>query len=72
MTAGPFDAGGHGFSHTPWVRRLSEALDEARVSHTVRRGQLRFGVHGYNTLSDADHALDIMRAAHAAEPGENG
>ena len=66
VTAGPFDAGGHGYSTTPWVTRLSEALSEAHVAHTIRRGQLRFGAHGYNELSDADHALHVMRSAHAA------
>ncbi len=59
VTAGPLDAGGHGFSTTPWVEPLSARLAEAGVVHTVRRGQLRFATHGYNTEADAD----LVRAA---------
>lgn len=66
VTAGPLDAGGHGFSHTRWVSDISEALLEARVAHTVRRGQLRFGIHAYNTAADADHALDVMQQVRRA------
>ena len=60
VTAGPLDAGGHGVTTTPWVARASEALTEARVAHTVRRGQLRFGAHAYNTEADAEIAVRVV------------
>ncbi|GMG85200.1 aminotransferase class V-fold PLP-dependent enzyme [Paralimibaculum aggregatum] len=66
VTAGPLDAGGHGYSDTRWVTDLSAALAEARIAHTVRRGQLRFGTHAYNIDEDADRALDVMQTVRRA------
>lgn len=62
VTAGEMDAGGHGFSHTAWVTTLSTALSEARIAHTVRRGQLRFGTHAYNTSTDVNAVLDVVKS----------
>lgn len=61
VTAGQLDAGGHGFSETPWVEALSARLAEAHVAHTVRRGQLRFATHFYNTTADAQLVIDVLR-----------
>ena len=61
VTAGPLDAGGHGFSDTPWVRGLSARLTEARVGHTIRRGQLRFATHFYNTEADVAVVRDVLQ-----------
>ena len=62
VTAGPLDAGGHGFSETPWVEALSARLTEAHVIHTVRRGQLRFATHFYNSDADTRLVLDVLRS----------
>ncbi len=61
VTAGRLDAGGHGFSDTPWVRAVSARLSEAGVVHTVRRGQLRFATHFFNTEADAAVVRDVLR-----------
>ncbi|WMS44314.1 aminotransferase class V-fold PLP-dependent enzyme [Acuticoccus sp. MNP-M23] len=60
VTAGPLDAGGHGFSSTAWVEPLSARLAEAGVIHTVRRGQLRLATHGYNTEADVALVRDAL------------
>jgi cysteine desulfurase/selenocysteine lyase len=61
VTVGKLDAGGHGFSTDPLVRPLSEYLSGHKVMHTLRRGQMRFGVHAYNDRSDISRALDVAR-----------
>lgn len=60
LTLGQLDAGGHGFSSDPLITPISEALFAANVAHTIRRGQLRFGLHAYNNRDDVDHALAVM------------
>ncbi|MBB4124567.1 aminotransferase class V-fold PLP-dependent enzyme [Martelella radicis] len=65
VTTGTLDAGGHGYSNSPVITRLSAALAEASISHTIRRGQLRFGLHAYNNASDIDTVDDVLRAAMA-------
>jgi len=62
VVAGELDAGGHGYSATPWVTRLSQALTEADVAHSVRRGQLRFGTHAYNNNNDILRALNVIES----------
>jgi len=66
MTLGQLDAGGHGFSSDPLIQPLSDRLKAARVAHTIRRGQLRMGLHAYNDASDIDRTLDVMREGLAA------
>jgi cysteine desulfurase / selenocysteine lyase len=61
VTIGELNAGGHGFSDDPIVGPLSERLTKEKVAHTIRRGQLRFGIHGYNNESDIDTTLAIVR-----------
>jgi cysteine sulfinate desulfinase/cysteine desulfurase-like protein len=59
------DAGGHGFSSDPSMQPVSEHLKAHNVMHTIRRGQLRFGLHGYNNDRDIDYALDVAREGFA-------
>jgi cysteine desulfurase / selenocysteine lyase len=61
VTVGMLDAGGHGFSSDPAMRPVSEHLKAHDVMHTIRRGQLRFGLHAYNNDGDIDRALDVTR-----------
>lgn len=67
VTVGKLDAGGHGFSTDPLMQPLSEFLGASGVMHTLRRGQMRFGLHAYNDRSDISRALEAvgegMRAA---------
>ena len=58
---GKLDAGGHGFSTDPRIGPLSKRLTEGKVAHTIRRGQLRFGVHAYNNESDIERAIACAR-----------
>ena len=60
VTVGALDAGGHGFSTDPTIGPLSKRLEEAHVSHTIRRGQLRFAMHAYNTFDDIKHTVDVI------------
>lgn len=66
LTVGKLDAGGHGFSTDPLVQPLSEYLTRNGVVHTLRRGQMRFGLHAYNDRSDIARVLDVAREGIAA------
>ena len=61
LTLGKLDAGGHGFSSDPVIAPLSNHLKERKIAHTLRRGQLRFGLHAYNNESDIENAIDAIR-----------
>jgi selenocysteine lyase/cysteine desulfurase len=58
---GSLDAGGHGFSTDPRIAPLAKRLAECNVAHTIRRGQLRFGVHAYNNAEDIERAVACAR-----------
>jgi selenocysteine lyase/cysteine desulfurase len=66
LTLGQLDAGGHGFSSDPLVEPLSGALKKNKVVHTIRRGQLRFGLHAFNNESDIEAAIAAVREGLAA------
>jgi cysteine desulfurase/selenocysteine lyase len=66
LTVGKLNAGGHGFSTDPLVQPLSDFLTANGVMHTLRRGQMRFGVHAYNDRTDIARALDVVREGMAA------
>jgi selenocysteine lyase/cysteine desulfurase len=40
---------------------LSEQLLACRIAHTIRRGQLRLGLHAYNNSDDVDRAVAAVR-----------
>lgn len=61
ITLGKLDAGGHGMSSDPLVTPISEHLAKHNVAHTIRRGQLRFGLHAYNDEADIVKTLQIVR-----------
>ncbi|MGH6660545.1 MAG: aminotransferase class V-fold PLP-dependent enzyme [Rhodospirillales bacterium] len=61
VTFGRLNAGGHGFSTDPRIGPIAQRLTERKVAHTIRRGQLRFGIHGYNNMSDIEYAIDCVR-----------
>jgi cysteine desulfurase / selenocysteine lyase len=61
VTVGALDAGGHGFSSDPKITPVSSRLKESGVIHTIRRGQLRFGLHGFNNDDDVGRVLDIVK-----------
>jgi selenocysteine lyase/cysteine desulfurase len=61
VTFGRLNAGGHGFSTDPRIGPVAQRLSERKVAHTIRRGQLRFGIHGYNNMSDIEYAIDCVR-----------
>jgi selenocysteine lyase/cysteine desulfurase len=43
------------------IAPLSNHLKERKIAHTLRRGQLRFGLHAYNNESDIENAIDAIR-----------
>lgn len=61
VTLGEINAGGHGFSTDPRIEPVSRHLLENKVAHTIRRGQLRFAIHAYNTEADMQRAADCVR-----------
>ena len=63
LTLGELDAGGHGFSSDPLIEPLSRHLNVCKVSHTIRRGQLRMGIHAYNNEQDIEHTVSCAREA---------
>ena len=36
---------------------------KANVTHTIRRGQIRFALHAYNNEDDIEHAVDCVEKA---------
>ena len=60
VTVGAVDAGGHGYSTDPRMTRCQQVLAEAGVVSTLRRGQLRMGLHGYNDKSDIEIVLGSL------------
>ena len=63
VTFGALDAGGHGVSTDPRIVAVSAALTEARVAHTIRRGQLRFAMHAFNNGDDIDRTVACVAEA---------
>jgi cysteine desulfurase/selenocysteine lyase len=61
LTLGALDAGGHGFSSDPRIERLSAHLAACNIVHTIRRGQLRFGLHAYNDEADVERTAACVR-----------
>lgn len=62
VTVGKVDAGGHGHSTDPRIIRGQHLLADAGVASTLRRGQLRMGLHCYNDKSDIDVVLQTLRS----------
>lgn len=62
VTVGAVDAGGHGYSDDPRITALYARLSQNGIVCTVRRGQLRFGLHAYNAIEDIDHVVDVCAA----------
>ncbi|CAN5459988.1 aminotransferase class V-fold PLP-dependent enzyme [soil metagenome] len=63
VTVGMLDAGGHGFTSDALMQPIYDHLTANGVMLTIRRGQLRFGLHGYNTEHDVDTALAVTGEA---------
>jgi selenocysteine lyase/cysteine desulfurase len=63
VTFGALDAGGHGFSTDPMITPVSAHLAQARIAHTIRRGQLRFAFHAYNNADDVERAIQCVKEA---------
>lgn len=63
VTVGEVNAGGHGFSTDPKIEPISKHLIENKVAHTIRRGQLRFGLHAYNDENDVEAVVEHTRDA---------
>ena len=61
LTVGQLDAGGHGFTTDSIIKALSDELNRGKITHTIRRGQLRFGLHAHNNIQDIDHVIDCLR-----------
>lgn len=61
LTLGQVDVGGHGFSSDPLISTLSGHLMNRNIVHTIRRGQLRFGLHAYNNEGDIENTIAALR-----------
>ena len=59
VTFGTLGAGGHDFSTDQNLNRLFRFLEDNGVYLTIRRGQLRFAMHVYNTTADVDRVLEL-------------
>jgi selenocysteine lyase/cysteine desulfurase len=60
LTLGQLDAGAHGFSTDALIQPLSAYLSDHDITHTIRRGQMRFGLHAYNNDTDIRHTLNMI------------
>lgn len=63
LTIGEIDKGGHNYSDDPVISRISEHLFEAHIVHSIRRGQLRFGLHAYNNSTDVAQTVACITDA---------
>ena len=61
VTVGRLGAGDAYSSHDPRLNRVAEALTEAGVRFSVRRGLLRFAFHCYNNVDDVAAVLEAVR-----------
>jgi cysteine desulfurase/selenocysteine lyase len=61
LTIGTPDEGGHGFSTNPMIEHMSSHLQNRSITHTIRRGQLRFSMHGYNNEKGISEAVDAIK-----------
>jgi cysteine desulfurase/selenocysteine lyase len=57
---GTLDAGGHDSTRDDGTARLSQRLQAAGVTHTLRRGMVRLALHLYNDDDDVDHVLEAV------------
>ena len=60
VTVGAVDAGGHGYSTDPDITRYHARLAEAGIVSTIRRGQLRMGLHAYSNRADIEAVLQCV------------
>ena len=67
VTVGRLGAGDAYSSNDPRLNRVAEALTEAGVRFSVRRGLLRFAFHCYNNVDDVAAVLEAVRGGD--EPG---
>lgn len=63
VTLGTLGAGDAYASADGMLNRLADALREAGVRFSIRRGLVRFGLHGFNDETDVAHVLDVARRA---------
>jgi len=60
ITIGTLDAGGHDISTCPNIMGLSSHMKEHRITHAIRRGQIRMAVHGFNNDDDVSRTLSVI------------
>lgn len=65
VTVGQLDAGGHDVSTDPRIMALSAHLKGQRITHSIRRGQIRMALRAFNNQQDVAATV----AAVAAFPG---
>lgn len=58
VTIGTLDDGGHDVSNCPHLMALSTHMKSHRISHTIRRGQIRMAFHAFNTAADVAYTLE--------------
>ncbi len=61
VTVGEIGRGGHDSTDDPRFGALYKYLAENRVKLSIRRGALRFSLHVYNTASDVERVLDLVK-----------
>lgn len=61
VCVGRHGAGGHDTTDDPELASLHSALTDAGVRLSVRQGMLRFSFHLFNTATDVERVLDIVR-----------
>jgi selenocysteine lyase/cysteine desulfurase len=61
VTAGEIGHGGHDSTDDSRFGALYKHLVENRVKLSIRRGALRFSLHVYNTASDVERVLDLVK-----------
>jgi selenocysteine lyase/cysteine desulfurase len=62
VSIGDSGGGRHYTADDPAMNRLYEALTEANVVLSIRRGVLRFSLHAYNNEGDVDRVLEVVRS----------
>ena len=61
VTVGELGAGGHAVTTDTLLMDLHHTMMAEKIIHTVRRGQLRFAFHLYNTEDEVAEVLDVTR-----------
>lgn len=68
VTVGGLGDGGHAITQDSGLQSWSDHLKSLNVIHTIRRGQVRFALHVFNSSEDIERVLQVTRGYLSLNP----